>query len=54
MVECGICFKTMRSDNLVRHMKKHGEKMKMEYKKLIGVGYMRFGENTKRLNVKFV
>ena len=25
-VECRICLKTMRSDNLIRHMKKHGKK----------------------------
>ena len=25
-VECRICLKTMRSDNLIRHMKKHEKK----------------------------
>ena len=54
-VECRICLKTMRSDILERHMKKHEKKSNgIEEAGGSEVGYVRRWENINRLDVEFV
>ena len=54
-VECRICLKTMRSDILERHMKKHEKKSNgIEEAGSSRSGVCAKGENANRMNVKFV